>query len=83
MNDSDTTVLQVDMGIVKSQMVDMKRQNDRIEKKLDAMTYITKEDAKDMYAAKGDFVFMSKLVWFTLFALLGIAVYVIQERFIA
>lgn len=66
------TTLQVDVGIIKSQMVDMKRQNDRIESKIDDMTYTTqgdfdefKKEVKEMYVTKEAFDPVKRLVYGT------------------
>lgn len=59
---SEINSLNVDVGIIKSQMIDMKRQNDRIEKKIDGMTYASqsdldefKKEVKEMYVTKEAF----------------------------
>lgn len=38
--------LQVDVRVIKSQMVDLKRQTDRIETKLDGLSVVTQDDFK-------------------------------------
>lgn len=70
MNDADTTQIQVDVGIVKSQVADQGRKLDRIEKKIDAMTYVAKEDfetfkkeVKETFVTKDDFKPVKTLFW--------------------
>lgn len=41
---SEMTTLKVDVGVMKSQMEDLKLVTDRIEKKIDGMTYATTTD---------------------------------------
>lgn len=64
--------LNVDVGIIKSQMNDMKRQNDRIEKKIDGMTYASQNDldefkreVKETYVTKESFDPVKRLVYGT------------------
>lgn len=38
--------LEVAVGVLNSQMVDMKKQNDRIEQKLDSLSTVSQEDFK-------------------------------------
>ncbi len=75
--ESEITTLKVDVGIIKSQMVDMKGQNDRIEKKIDGMTYASvtdvaeakavieafKQEVKETYATKESVDPMRRVVY--------------------
>lgn len=69
-NDQNLNSLQVDVGIIKSQQVEANKKMDRIEKKLDNMTYVPKSDfddfrnfVKETYATNETVKPLVKLFW--------------------
>lgn len=70
MNEPDITQLQIDVGIVKDKMAAVQRSQERVEKKLDEMSYVKVEDfdkfkeyVEKKFATKEEIKPLVKLFW--------------------
>lgn len=70
MDPKELTDLKVSVGVIESQVNDMKKQSDRIEAKIDRIKYVTKEEfdehnkeAKETYVTKEEIKPMKTLFW--------------------